>query len=122
MAPRLVLIFEEIFQVCIPDLTSYVQPREQRTVLLQHFQLCLVFRNHPLVWGAEYSEIILLERVCNRLASVNESLFEGQIELFLSNLSCIANSSDYSIIHDTLSMDRHQVFTFFQKRVAKFFK
>ena len=93
--------------------------REQSSFNTSNFALSF---ETILVRGAEYKEIILLKGVCNRLASVNESLFEGQIELFLSNLSCIANSSDYSIIHDTLSMDRHQVFTFFQKRVAKFFK
>ena len=57
------------------------------------------------LFGVLNEDIILPKRVCKWLASVNESLFNKQIELFFSYLSCIADSSDYSIIHDILSME-----------------
>ena len=71
--------------------------------------------------GRESGKIILLEGLCNRLASLDEPLNEKQSELFLTNFCNIANGFHHRIIHDVPGMDRYQVSSSFQKRVAKFF-
>ena len=67
--------------------------------------------------GRESGKIILLEGLCNRLASLDDK----QSELFLTNFSNKANGFHHRIIHDIPGMDRYQVSSSFQKRVAKFF-
>lgn len=119
MATLIILIFEESFHPGFDKLHT-AWNREQSS--LKSYTFMLSFKLIFLFGVLNVERFFLLGGYVTGLLAVNESLVNKQIELFVSNLSCIADSSNYTIIHDIFSMDCHQVFTWFQKWVSKSFK
>lgn len=98
--PWLVIIIEELFQIIILTLTSYVQPLKKGTFLHQIF-------TSPLSFEMIFSLFVFHQGICNKFSSLKESLLNKVFELllFLSNLWHILHRVNNSRIDDILHVD-----------------
>lgn len=94
----------------------------ENSVILQNYHFCFVFWNNILALGAECREVVLLELVCNGLASVDKSLCDEGLQLILSYPSRIFWGVNMSGIHDVFCVYYYQLFTIFHERITQFLR